>query len=70
MIKMLLLAGRDRNRLGEILHVASRFGLGVILQRLGIERSADVRDDGPDADAMPLPRRTRLALEELWPTCV
>ncbi|QOT74568.1 AarF/ABC1/UbiB kinase family protein (plasmid) [Sphingobium fuliginis] len=70
MIKMLLLAGRDRNRLGEILHVASRFGLGVILQRLGIERSADVRDDGPDADAMPLPRRTRLALEELGPTFV
>ncbi|MEH3159579.1 MAG: AarF/UbiB family protein [Sphingomonas taxi] len=70
MIKTLLLAGRDRNRLGEILHVASRFGLGVILQRLRIERTADVADDGPDADAMPLPRRTRLALEELGPTFV
>lgn len=70
MIKTLLLAGRDRNRLGEILHVASRFGLGVILQRLGIEKTAEVGDDGPDADAMPLPRRTRLALEELGPTFV
>ncbi|MFG6283069.1 AarF/ABC1/UbiB kinase family protein [Sphingomonas sp. S6] len=70
MIKTLLVAGRDRNRLGEILHVASRFGLGVILQRLGIERTADVGDDRPDADAMPLPRRTRLALEELGPTFV
>lgn len=70
MIKTLLVAGRDRNRLGEILHIASRFGLGVILQRLGIERTADVGDDRPDADAMPLPRRTRLALEELGPTFV
>lgn len=70
MIKTLLLAGRDRNRLGEILRVASRFGLGVILQRLGIERPADVGDADSDADAKPLPRRTRLALEELGPTFV
>ncbi|WDF71356.1 ABC1 kinase family protein [Novosphingobium sp. KACC 22771] len=70
MIKTLLIAGRDRNRLGEILHVASRFGLGVILQRFGIERPADVGEADPDADTTSLARRTRLALEELGPTFV
>lgn len=70
MIKTLLLASRDRNRLGEILHVATRFGLGVVLERLGIEITADGGSDDRDPDAMPLPRRTRLALEELGPTFV
>ncbi|MFV0623316.1 ABC1 kinase family protein [Sphingomonas sp. ac-8] len=65
MIKTLLVATRDRNRLAEILQVASRFGLGVLLARLGLERG-----DGDADDPQTLPRRTRLALEELGPTFV
>jgi len=65
MIKTLLVAARDRDRLGEILQIASRFGLGVLLARLGLEPGAPEAEDGPD-----LPRRTRLALEALGPTFV
>lgn len=64
MIKTLLVAARDRNRLREILQVASRFGLGVLLARFGLERG-EAGDDPPD-----LPRRTRLAFEALGPTFV
>ena len=67
MIKTLLIAARDRERLTEIISVASRFGLGVLLTRLGIERGT-AEDENPDSDS--LPRRTRLALEELGPTFV
>lgn len=67
MIQTLLVAGRDRDRLGEILGIASRFGLGVVLARLGLERAAAGRESGDPPD---LPRRTRLALEELGPTFV
>ncbi len=68
MIKTLLVAGRDRGRLSEILQVASRFGLGVLLARLGLERPAS-EDAGAD-EPQGLPRRTRLALETLGPTFV
>ena len=34
MIKTLLVAARDRARLAEIVQVASRFGLGVVLARI------------------------------------
>ncbi|MGV3481320.1 MAG: ABC1 kinase family protein [Sphingobium sp.] len=68
MIRTLLVAARDRNRLGEIAQVASRFGLGIVLARLGIaEAGAVERGDG---DPHGLPRRTRLALEALGPTFV
>lgn len=47
--------------------VASRFGLGMLMLRLGFERSAsEVGDAGEDT----LPRRTRLALEALGPTFI
>ncbi len=47
--------------------VASRFGLGMLMLRLGFERSAsEVGDAGADT----LPRRTRLALEALGPTFI
>ena len=68
MLKTLIVASRDRQRLAEILQVASRFGLGVLMARLGLERGQDV-DAGPDG-ASPLPRRVRLALEALGPTFV
>lgn len=68
MIRTLLVAGRDRHRLGEILHVASRFGLGLLLRRLGLERAPPAEEGEEDAGG--LPRRTRLALEELGPTFV
>lgn len=67
MIDALNLAGRDAARLTDIVQVASRFGLDVVLARLGLGRGgvAMTRDDGQD-----LPRRTRLALEALGPTYV
>ena len=68
MLKTILVASRDRQRLSEILQIASRFGLGVLLARLGLERGQDV-DAVPDG-ANPLPRRVRLALEALGPTFV
>ncbi|MDF0486585.1 AarF/UbiB family protein [Sphingomonas sp. H39-1-10] len=68
MIKTLLIAGRDHHRLAEILHVASRFGLGVLLARLGLERPEG--EAKAAAEPQTLPRRTRLALEALGPTFV
>lgn len=68
MIKTLLVAGRDRDRLAEILRVASRFGLGILLARAGLERG-EATSEGAD-EPQSLPRRTRLALETLGPTFV
>jgi ubiquinone biosynthesis protein len=68
MIKTLLVAGRDRNRLAEILQIASRFGLGVLLARLGLERPE--QEGEVAAGPRTLPQRTRLALEALGPTFV
>ena len=68
LISTILVAGRDRQRLSEIVQVASRFGLGVLLAQLGLAR-APVDAALPD-EPNTLPRRTRLALEELGPTFV
>jgi ubiquinone biosynthesis protein len=68
MIKTFLVATRDRDRLAEVMGVVSRFGLGVLLARVGIEWSG--RTEGESLDSLDLPRRTRLALEELGPTFV
>lgn len=62
----LLVAARDRGRLKEMLQVASRFGLGLLLARFGIEGGEDAQAPSPQ----PLPQRTRLALEALGPTFV
>lgn len=67
MIKSLIVAGRDRDRLAEILRIASRFGVGVLLARLGLERVDGEEDDG---DEPSLAHRTRKALEALGPTFV
>lgn len=67
MLSILRVAARDRERLAEILAVASRFGLGLLLARLGLDRSTS-GDDAAGADD--LPRRTRLAFEALGPTFV
>lgn len=62
MFETLMVAGRDRDRLAEIITVAAQFGLTGLLSRIGLgPASAD--KDGPD-----LPNRARQALEKLGPT--
>ncbi|MFT3966392.1 MAG: AarF/UbiB family protein [Sphingobium sp.] len=68
MIRTLIVAARDRVRLAEIVQVASRFGLGVLLARLGVEGPLEAEEEA--AIGIGLPRRTRLALEALGPTFV
>lgn len=68
MIKSLRIAGRDRKRLEEIIGVASRFGLGILLNRFGLEWPGSAEDDQRGAQG--LPRQTRLAMEALGPTFV
>ena len=55
MIKLIATTARDRDRVGEIAAVAARFGLGVLLARLGFA------NEGAEAEAgaLPLPRRRR-----------
>ncbi len=66
MIKTLLVAARDRARLTEITGVATRYGLGLLLTRLGIDEISSEADDDPRT----LAQRTRLAFEELGPVFV
>lgn len=68
MMKTLTVAARDRARLAEIAQVASRFGLSLLLARLGL--STNDADEGDTDDSLSLPTRTRLAMEELGPTFV
>jgi ubiquinone biosynthesis protein len=68
MLKTLTVAARDRARLAEIAQIASRFGLGLLLARLGLS-SGEV-GKGEAGDGLSLPARTRLALEALGPTFV
>ncbi len=70
MIRTLIVAARDRERLAEITAIATRYGLGVLLGRFGFDRQL-VSDGGENGSGEAgLPRRTRLALEELGPTFV
>jgi ubiquinone biosynthesis protein len=64
MLKTIVVAARDRERLTEISAVAGRYGLDILLARLGLAKGADSTEP-PD-----LPRRTRQALEALGPTYV
>ncbi|BEV01133.1 ABC1 kinase family protein [Novosphingobium olei] len=68
LISTLAVAARDRDRLQELSGVASRFGLGVLLNKFGIEGARG--DDGAAVHPASPPRRVRLALEELGPTFV
>jgi ubiquinone biosynthesis protein len=68
MMKTLMVAGRDRARLTEIAQIASRFGLGLLLARLGL--SPVEAGEGDAGSGLSLPARTRLALEALGPTFV
>ena len=68
MIKSIVVAARDRRRLSEIASVATRFGLGLLLARLGIETTTEASDQPTETHT--LPHRTRLALEALGPTFV
>ena len=64
MLKTIVVAARDRERLAEITALATRFGLDMLLARMGL---ASRSGDAPPPD---LPRRTRQALEALGPTYV
>jgi ubiquinone biosynthesis protein len=64
MLETLIVAGRDRERLAEILSVVTRFGLTGLLSRMGLARRSSA------ADAQDLPNRTRGALEQLGPTYI
>ena len=59
-------AARDRARLAEVIATASRFGLDVLLARLGLDPAR--RD--PDALPFDVPARTRQAMESLGPVWV
>ncbi|MCI4589301.1 AarF/UbiB family protein [Sphingobium sp. BYY-5] len=66
MLKTIIVAARDRERLAEITAITTRFGLDMLLARLGLAKG-----DRAQADSVPdLPRRTRQALEALGPTYV
>ncbi|WP_404370100.1 ABC1 kinase family protein [Sphingomonas sp. MMS24-J45] len=67
-LKTLIVASRDRRRLSEIVGIASRFGLGASLLRLGLTPEGAI--DQQTGEATTLAKRTRLALEELGPTFV
>lgn len=66
MLGAIRVAARDRVRLAEVIATASRFGLDVLLARLGFD--AGRRD--PDALPFDLPARTRQAMEALGPVWV
>lgn len=69
MLTTFLAASRDRKRLQEILAVLARMGLGTLVQRLGL--GALPRGlGGAAAPDMPMPERTRRALESLGPVFV
>lgn len=68
MLRLLTATVRDSARVRTVAAVAARFGLGVLLETLGFTGEADTAD--PETGALPLPRRTRLALEALGPTYV
>ncbi|WP_031303741.1 ABC1 kinase family protein [Sphingobium quisquiliarum] len=68
MFKTLTVAARDRARLAEIINVASRLGLGLLLAQLGIEPKG--KGGQQDFEGADLPRRVRMALEALGPTFV
>ena len=59
-------AARDRARLAEVIATTSRFGLDVLLARLGL----DPARHNPDALPFDLPARTRQAMEALGPVWV
>ncbi|MBZ6382894.1 ABC1 kinase family protein [Sphingomonas sanguinis] len=66
MLGAIRVAARDRARLGEVVATTSRFGLDVLLARLGLDAAR--RD--PDAIPFDLPARTRQAMEALGPVWV
>ncbi|KTW13799.1 ABC1 kinase family protein [Sphingomonas sanguinis] len=66
MLGAIRVAARDRARLAEVIATTSRFGLDVLLARLGLDAAR--RD--PDALPFDLPARTRQAMEALGPVWV
>lgn len=69
MLTTFLAASRDRKRLQEILAVLARMGLGTLVQRLGLGSLPRGLGGNPAGD-LPMPERTRRALESLGPVFV
>ncbi|KQM64381.1 ubiquinone biosynthesis protein [Sphingomonas sp. Leaf17] len=69
MLKALSAVVRDRERLTEIVAIATRHGLGALLHRLGIATDGPDTGSNPDDDTA-LPDRVRRAMEDLGPTFV
>ena len=73
MLKTLTAVVRDRDRLAEVIAIATRHGLGALLHRMGIAPGADVDADAAivdTGDGTALPDRVRRAMEDLGPTFV
>lgn len=66
MLGAIRVAARDRGRLADVIATISRFGLDVLVARLGLDPAR--RD--PDALPFDLPSRTRQAMEALGPVWV
>ncbi|WP_394663131.1 ABC1 kinase family protein [uncultured Sphingomonas sp.] len=66
MLGAIRVAARDRARLAEVIATTSRFGLDVLIARLGLDAAR--RD--PEAIPFDLPARTRQAMEALGPVWV
>lgn len=69
MLKTMMVATRDRARLAQISQITTRYGLDLMLARLGLGKvegnSSDTSKSGSN-----LPQKTRKAIEELGPTFV
>lgn len=58
------MSAQDSNRLKALVQIASRFGLGVIMDQIGLPTNRNITaDDNPQT----LPQRTRATLEALGP---
>ncbi|RVT90398.1 ABC1 kinase family protein [Sphingomonas crocodyli] len=66
MLPTAIVIARDRARLRQIAKVATRFGLGLLVDRLGLTATFQAAQGPVDG----LPERTRRALEALGPTFV
>lgn len=73
LLETTLVAARDRKRLGEIAAVVMRFGIGDLLDRLGLSgllASRRDRAEPSDLENLSQPERLRLAIESLGPTFI
>ncbi len=70
MLRKTLVAFQDLPRLREIIAVLARHGLGGFLQRVKLSRRKKPLNNGEDTRYIPLPKRFRLAFEQMGPTFI